>query len=333
MRRLISVLPLACLPIAAMACALSATPSPSQIQTAVAATLTAAGEIATTVAETLAAETGTPAIPASATSAAPAGSGQASGRICYPSEGIPSMTAYFQETGTNAVQQLSIAQNQSSYEIALPAGTYVAYAWLPDFSLGGTYSKAVPCGLSVDCTDHSLLTFEVGSGGNTDGIDICDWYGQPGEVPMPPGALSVASATSTPAPTATVASAPQPTSSLPGGISGSLTYPGSSIPPIVVVAFNLDTNYWWWVGTASGQSFYSIQDIPAGRYHVVAYGNGDLAGGYSAAVPCGLTAACTDHSLLTVQVSPGETTQGITPGDWYAPAGAFPPKPGGINYP
>jgi hypothetical protein len=326
------------LAIATVACALSGAPSPSQIQTVVAATLTAAGEIATSVANTLAPISATPAATAVAASQIPAAEGQVTGRICYPSEGIPAMTAYFQDTQTNTVRRLPISQNQSSYEMTLPPGTYIAYAWLPDFSLGGAYSRAVPCGLGVDCTDHSLLTFEVVSSDSTDGIDICDWYSRPGDVPMPPGVTTPALTTnapptSGPTPMATSPSAPQPTSNLPGRISGSLTYPGSSMPPIVVVAFNLDTHYWWWVGTASGQSSYSIDNIPAGRYHVVAYGSGDLAGGYTAAVPCGLTAACSDHSLLTIQVLPGETTQGVNPGDWYAPSGTFPPKPGGINYP
>ena len=61
-------------------------------------------------------------------------------------------------------------------------GTYTVYAWLDDGELGGSYSKAVPCGLSVDCTDHSLIPVTVNAGQDVTGIDACDWYGPP---PLP----------------------------------------------------------------------------------------------------------------------------------------------------
>jgi hypothetical protein len=52
-----------------------------------------------------------------------------------------------------------------------------------------------------------------------------------------------------------------------------------------------------------------------------------LAGGYTQAVPCGLSVNCTDHSLIPVQVNNGVVTQNINPGDWYAPEGSFPSYP------
>jgi len=58
------------------------------------------------------------------------------------------------------------------------------YAWLDDGNLGGSYSQAVPCGLSVDCTDHSLIPVTVNAGQDVTGIDVCDWYGPP--PPAPP---------------------------------------------------------------------------------------------------------------------------------------------------
>ena len=79
---------------------------------------------------------------------------------------------------------------------------------------------------------------------------------------------------------------------------------------------------------------YWIKAIPAGKYYVVAYvdtaSSPDFlpgAGGFTRAVPCGLTVHCEDHRLLAVDVSPGHETKGIDPGDWYAPEGAFPPEP------
>ena len=113
--------------------------------------------------------------------------GYVNGKICYPSQYIPEMTAYFENTATGKYSTLSIALNQNTYGIFLPPGSYKAYAWLPDFSLGGTYSKAVPCGLTTNCTDHSLIEFQVKFGTNINGVDICDWYDLP-SVPTIPGA-------------------------------------------------------------------------------------------------------------------------------------------------
>jgi CSLREA domain-containing protein len=124
--------------------------------------------------------------------------GTVTGRICYPSEGIPPMTAYFENATTSALDTLDIGLNQGTYSIALPPGTYHAYAWLPDFTLGGAYTVAVPCGLTIACTDHSLLAFDVVPGAETGDIDICDWYGEPGSVPLPP---DVSIITPTPVPT------------------------------------------------------------------------------------------------------------------------------------
>ncbi len=229
-----------------------------------------------------------------------------SGNVCYPSEGIPPMTVYIQETTTNAVVEVAIAQNQSTYEADVPPGTYMAYAWLPDFSIGGGYTHAVPCGLSVNCTDHSPLQFLVVDGQTATGIDVCDWYGGPFDIPLPPG-VDAAETT--------------------GSISGSLNYPSEGIPSLTVVAFNINTGFWYYVITASGTGFYTISDLPPGSYRVVAYAGGSLAGGYSQAVPCGLTFSCTDHSLITVTVTAGNTTENVNPWDWYAPDGTFPANP------
>lgn len=163
---------------------------------------------------------------------------------------------------------------------------------------------------------------------------------EPSEPPAP-----TPTASPSPAPTNEPATAtnPPPTAAatedsdsngegIPGVISGSLSYPSEQIPRLAVVFFNLDDGSWWWIGTAVNQASYQMT-VPVGRYHVVAYAEGGIAGGYSAAVPCGLTVACNDHSLLTVQVGSNERVTGIDVTDWYAPSGAFPSKPGGIDYP
>lgn len=113
-----------------------------------------------------------------------------------------------------------------------------------------------------------------------------------------------------------------------GSISGKLLYPAEGIPPLLIVAYRLDITQVFTVKTVQGQNTYTIGNLPVGTYNVVAYQiTGTLAGGYSAAVPCGLSSKCTDHTLLGVVVSAGSDTPDITPGDWYAPDGTFPPKP------
>jgi hypothetical protein len=112
--------------------------------------------------------------------------GSISGRLCYPGSGIPPMTIYAVEQTTGRSSKVrSKGPTETRYRIegVLP-GTYVLYAWLDDGALGGSYSKAVPCGLSADCTDHSLIPVTVKTGQDVTGIDVCDWYGPP--PPAPP---------------------------------------------------------------------------------------------------------------------------------------------------
>ena len=118
-----------------------------------------------------------------------------------------------------------------------------------------------------------------------------------------------------------------------GSISGTLSYPAESLPPLYVTAYQVGSPNYRFVITNAGQSMFQIDALPAGTYHVVAYtvGGGGfpagLAGGYTEAVACGLSATCTDHSLRDIQVVAGQSTAGVSPSDWYAPAAAFPPFP------
>jgi hypothetical protein len=117
-----------------------------------------------------------------------------------------------------------------------------------------------------------------------------------------------------------------------GSISGDLDYPGESIPPLRVVAFREGSSQQYFVDTEPDLLFYRIDNLPPGRYTVVAYnmepvrqGDGSaliIAGGYTNAVPCGLSAGCTDHALRVVQVSAGHEQTDISPTDF---DGEFPP--------
>lgn len=203
------------------------------------------------------------------------------------------MTAYFQETEEEETNELSIEAGQSSYSIDLLPGEYIAFAWVDDYSLGGLYSEAVPCGLRSDCEDHTAITFEVSAGETLEGIDICDWYAF--NVPQPPD---------------------KPSEEIHGSISGLIGYPGGSPPALHIVAFNLNTSYWYYVLSLAGATRFTIPDLPPGTYHVVAYLRDGSAGGYANAA----------HNPSPVEVKAGESSSAdIT--DWSAPAGSFPEDP------
>ena len=105
--------------------------------------------------------------------------GDLAGQICYPSEGIPPLTVYIDDVNSDYVLEYDTSLNQSSLELdGVPVGTYVAYAFVKNIeSDGGGYTEAVPCGLDVDCEDHTLIEFEIKEGEVTTGVDVCDWYG------------------------------------------------------------------------------------------------------------------------------------------------------------
>jgi hypothetical protein len=116
-----------------------------------------------------------------------------------------------------------------------------------------------------------------------------------------------------------------------GKISGKLSYPGGSIPPLRIVAFNTETSEFFTV-EVNGQEDFTIDKVPAGYYQLVAYlidtREADVqSAGYTKAVECGLSAQCTDHSLITFEVSPEHNIGGINPADWSAPVGFFPSDP------
>jgi hypothetical protein len=129
--------------------------------------------------------------------------GTVSGAVCYPSEFIPPMTMYFLDMVTDIATTFSHTDGSTSYSFELAPGDYVAYAWRNESTLAGGYTYAVPCGLSVECTDHGLIPFTVSPGASATGIDLCDWYGEAGFIPTPSGGVPTQIAavpTSTPPP-------------------------------------------------------------------------------------------------------------------------------------
>lgn len=220
--------------------------------------------------------------------------GTVSGRICYPSEQIPPMTLYLSNTTKNKLTEIAINENQTTYQVQLEPGIYLAYAWTLNFEMAGGYTLP----------DHRLRSFEVAAGSALNGIDICDWYGEPGTIPLP-----------------------NPDNF--GSISGRISYPGEQIPPLRIVAFDIYNNAAHWVDTTINQQTYEITNLMPGYYTIIAYEKSSgLAGGYTKAVVCDLSTDCSeDHTLVVVYITPGLTATDINPTDWYAPVGTYPPDP------
>ena len=113
-----------------------------------------------------------------------------------------------------------------------------------------------------------------------------------------------------------------------GNIKGTLGYPSEGIPPLEVYAISTtDSSNYFFIKTSQNQNSFEIEDVDPGTYYVLAYSESNFAGGWTKAVPCGLSVDCNDHSLTPVVVKAGVTTSGIELKDWYAPENFFPSRP------
>ncbi len=114
------------------------------------------------------------------------GIGSLSGQLTYPSEGIPALRVVAINLDTGEYFFVDTVSNQNSYQIQnLPAGIYNVLAYT-DKGVAGGYSQAVLCGLSVECTDHTLIDITIRAGQDTPNVNPQDWYAPEGEFPSDP---------------------------------------------------------------------------------------------------------------------------------------------------
>jgi hypothetical protein len=91
--------------------------------------------------------------------------GEAAGTFYYPSEFNPPLVLYFENAVTGELIQFSIPENNPSYKVLLPNGTYYAYAWAPGYKFQGAYVN-----------DHlTMKPFVIRGGQLTNGINLTDW--------------------------------------------------------------------------------------------------------------------------------------------------------------
>lgn len=117
-----------------------------------------------------------------------AGTGAISGHLGYPSEYIPPLRVVAFDVYSSDFYYVDTEINQGAYQLdGLPVGTYNVVAYVrdqgPEMSAG--YSYFVTCGMSVDCSDHSLRDVFVYAGQVTEDVDPIDFYAAPGETDWP----------------------------------------------------------------------------------------------------------------------------------------------------
>ncbi len=93
------------------------------------------------------------------------------------------MKVFLKEINSEKIYGVTTNINQDTFSFNnIPDGKYVVFVYELDSTgkmlpNGGGFTAAVPCGLTVDCKDHSLIQIEVKNGGYEDSIKISDWYG------------------------------------------------------------------------------------------------------------------------------------------------------------
>ena len=121
------------------------------------------------------------------------GNGGLLGKIQYPASGIPAMRIVaFRTDDLSVYFSITTQIGQSSYEMSLPPGQYYIVAYtiagggFPGGLVGG-YTKYVTCGMTVSCTDHSLVAVPVASlVVFVIDANIADWNLPPGTYPPNP---------------------------------------------------------------------------------------------------------------------------------------------------
>jgi hypothetical protein len=114
--------------------------------------------------------------------------GSISGRVNCPCDGLPAQDVYAISTDGLRFYVSQTVTWQASFRIlGVPAGHYYVYSaarvaqsadgtYEPRGRFAAGYTKAVACGLTISCTDHSPVVVNVRPGADAGSVDSFDWY-------------------------------------------------------------------------------------------------------------------------------------------------------------
>ena len=96
---------------------------------------------------------------------------------CFPPEDLRVCAEPIERGAPRCVEPI-FAKDAITYELVLPAGDWRVYS-KADATMPGRrayYTRAVTCGLHVDCSDHAPVVIRVSSGKIVEGVDPDDWW-------------------------------------------------------------------------------------------------------------------------------------------------------------
>lgn len=118
--------------------------------------------------------------------------GSITGSLGYPTSPVPPLRIVIIKIGENTFKTIDVPKSTPAFQInGLVPGKYYVIAYLitpgkTDPTYGGGYTKAVACGLTAKCVDHTLVEVEVKAGQITRNINPVDWYAPKGTFPKNP---------------------------------------------------------------------------------------------------------------------------------------------------
>ena len=103
--------------------------------------------------------------------------GTITGKLTFPSSYLPDDLLVCAQKVSSKEVTCKGGFEGTRYSIDLDPGSY--FVWSQTNGMQGYrafYTVAVPCGLTVECTDHTPLEVELGAGQTLEDIDPGDWY-------------------------------------------------------------------------------------------------------------------------------------------------------------
>lgn len=116
------------------------------------------------------------------------GNGTVTGKLCYPSEGLPSGKIVAKNLATNQEITQNYSGGVDTYTFDLPVGTYHLKYTTPTYLNGyyDSYSSCLNSGGTPECSgqqNRPLLPVTVESGKTASDINLCDFYYNPSNPP------------------------------------------------------------------------------------------------------------------------------------------------------